>query len=306
MTLFKKAIDGSSLRRSSSVVPVAGRSPNQALPCPARDLEAMERSQKLPGKRRRRISNHGHALQVVGSPFRYSPPRPSALDPNQFTDFEGRPRYGAIIWDAPDPISSSDEELLAEAVEKLHTSLIVLGDRLQPPVIQRLLGIHYKGSWMHSAHPMVTGQSFLLRGLPDDLRTDGPRVVAMQRQQVDLLGAQALAAAGGLPQITERDLGNDTRAIWIGGDLDYMLLYQPMRTVLRRSITEAIGYALEKTWTNDIVLTMDDLGNAQNSWLEHWHYPALTEEQIRRYLIEPLKAHHAVLSINTVPGLCRR
>ena len=224
------------------------------------------------------------------------------LDPNQFTDFEGRPRYGAIIWDAPDPISSSDEALLAEAVEKLHTSLIVLGDRVQPPVIQRLLGIHYKGSWMHSTHPMVTGQSFLVRGLPNDLRTDGPRVVAMQRQQVDLVEAQALAAAGGLPQITERDLGNDTRAIWIGGDLDYMLLYQPMRTVLRRSITEAIGYALEKTWTNDIVLTMDDLGNAQNSWLEHWHYPALTEEQIRRYLIEPLKAHHAVLSINTVPG----
>src|ERR1700733_5377769 len=43
------------------------------------------------------------------------------LDPNQFTDFEGRPRYGAIIWDAPDPISSSDEALLADAVEKLHT-----------------------------------------------------------------------------------------------------------------------------------------------------------------------------------------
>jgi hypothetical protein len=224
------------------------------------------------------------------------------LDPNQFTDFEGRPRYGAIIWDAPDPISSSDEDLLANAVEKQHISLIVLGDRLQPPVIQRLLGIRYKGSWMNSAHPMVTSRSFLLRGLPDDLRTDGLRVVAMQRPQVNLLQAQPLATAGGIPQITERDLGSDTRAIWIGGDLEYMLLYQPMRTVLRRSITEAIGYALEKTWTNDIVLTMDDLGNAQNSWLEHWHYPALTEEQIRRYLIEPLKAHHAILSINTVPG----
>src|ERR1700722_2597664 len=224
------------------------------------------------------------------------------MDPNQFTDFQGRPRYGAIIWDAPDSISSDDEEMLAAAVEKLHISLIALGDRVQQPVIQRLLGFHYKGAWMHSSHPMVVGQSFLLRGLPADLRTQGPNVVAMQRVQVDLVEAHALASAGGMPQITERDLGNDTRAIWIGGDLDYMLLYQPMRTVLRRSITEAIGYALVKTWTNDIVLTMDDLGNAQNSWLEHWHYPALTEEQIRRYLIEPLKAHHAVLSINTIPG----
>jgi hypothetical protein len=224
------------------------------------------------------------------------------MDPNQFTDFQGRPRYGAIIWDAPDPISSDDEEILATAVEKLHISLIALGDRVQQPVIQRLLGIHYKGAWMHSSHPLVVGQSFLLRGLPADLRSQGPIVVAMQRVQVDLVEAHALASAGGMPQITERDLGNDTRAIWIGGDLNYMLLYQPMRTILRRSVTEAIGYTLVKTWTNDIVLTMDDLGNAQNSWLEHWHYPALSEEQIRRYMIEPLKAHHAILSINTVPG----
>jgi len=64
------------------------------------------------------------------------------MDPNEFTDFEGRPRYGAIIWDGPDPISSSEEEFLVDAVEKFRTSLIVVGDRLQPPVIQRLLGIH--------------------------------------------------------------------------------------------------------------------------------------------------------------------
>jgi hypothetical protein len=117
-------------------------------------------------------------LSISGIPFDILRLDQVLMDPNQFTDFDGRPRYGAIIWDAPDPISSSDEELLAAAVEKLHTSLIVVGDCLQPPVIQRLLGIRYKGSWMHSAHPMVTGQSFIVRGLPDDLRTDGPRVVA--------------------------------------------------------------------------------------------------------------------------------
>ena len=197
-------------------------------------------------------------------------------------------------------------QLLASAVEKQHMSLIALGDRLQPPVIQRLLG--------HSLQGLMDAQR-----APDGTRAIvssawTPRRSAHGRSprsrdaaaQVDLLGAQALATAGGFPQITERDLGNDTRAIWIGGDLDYMLLYQPMRTILRRSITEAVGYSLEKTWTNDIVLTMDDLGNAQNSWLEHWHYPALTEEQIRRYMIEPLKAHHAILSHQHRPGLCRR
>ena len=224
------------------------------------------------------------------------------MDPNQFTDFQGHPRYGAILWDAPDDISSSDEDLVRDAVEKLHISLVAIGDRIRQPGIQRLLGIHYKGEWMHSSHPMVEGQSFLLRGLGPDLYTQGPDARAMKRVQVDLINAHALAFAGGVPQITEREVADDTRAIWIGGDIDQMLLYQPMRTALRRSITEAIGYALIKTWTGDIVLTMDDFGNAQNSWLEHWHYPALREEEIRRYLIEPLKAHHAILSINAVPG----
>ena len=38
------------------------------------------------------------------------------------------------------------------------------------------------------------------------------------------------------------------------------------------------------------------------SWLEHWHYPELSAEQIRHSIIEPLQAHHAILSLNIVPG----
>src|SRR5580704_2223909 len=45
------------------------------------------------------------------------------MDPNQFTDFLGHARYGAIIWDAPDEISTSDGALITDAVEKLHISL---------------------------------------------------------------------------------------------------------------------------------------------------------------------------------------
>ena len=195
----------------------------------------------------------------------------------------------------------SDGTLIRDAVERLHISLVAVGNRVQQPEIQRLLGIRYKAEHMHSSHPTADGPSFILRGLPADLHEQGPAAVAMRRVQVDLAEAHALATAAGMPQITTRELADDTRAIWIGGDVDQMLLYQPIRTALRRAITEAIGYSLVKTWTHDIVLTMDDLGNAQNSWLEHWHYPALSQDQIRRYLIEPLKAHHAVLSINTVP-----
>ena len=223
------------------------------------------------------------------------------MDPNHFTDFSGRARYGAILWDVQDEnVSGTDQALLSDAVQKLHISLIAIGDRIRQPVIQQLLGIRYKNEHMNSAHPMVTAPSFVLRGLPADLHQQGPDVISTRRVQVDVIGAKILADAGGVPQVTEKEIAND--AIWIGGDIDQMLLYQPVRTALRRAITEAIGYALTKSWTKTIALTMDDMGNAQNAWLEHWHYPALTDEQIRHSLIEPLQAHHAVLSLNIVPG----
>jgi len=49
-------------------------------------------------------------------------------------------------------------------------------------------------------------------------------------------------------------------------------------------------------------MIMDDPGTAQNAWLEHWHYPALSEEIIEEYLIKPLKEHNAILNINFVAG----
>jgi hypothetical protein len=224
------------------------------------------------------------------------------MDPNQFTDFAGRARYGAILWDVPGEASQADQALVTDAVEKLHISLIAIGDRVRQPAIQRLLGIRYKSEHMNSAHPLVKGDSFVLRGLGPDLRQPGPDVIAMGRVQVDVTDAKLLADASGSAQITERDVDNETHAIWIGGDSDQMLLYQPIRTALRRAVTEAIGYALTKSWTKTIILTMDDMGNAQNVWLEHWHYPALSAEQIRHSMLEPLQAHHAILSLNIVPG----
>jgi hypothetical protein len=255
------------------------------------------------------VSGGGEFQTVVtmfkswGIPFDILRLDQTLVDPNQFTDFSGRARYGAILWDVPDEdLSETDQEIVADAVQKLHISLIAIGDRIRQPVIQQLLGVRYRNEHMNSAHPMVTAPLFVLRGLPADLHQQGPDVISMRRVQVDVTGAKILAEAGGVPQVTEKEITDDTRAIWIGGDIDQMLLYQPLRTALRRAVTEAIGYALTKSWTKTIVLTMDDMGNAQNAWLEHWHYPALTQEQIRHSLIEPLQAHHAVLSLNIVPG----
>ncbi len=224
------------------------------------------------------------------------------MDPSHFADYAGKARYGAILWDVPGEVSQADQTLVVDAVQKLHISLIAIGDRIRQPGIQNLLGIHFKSEHMNSAHQTVKSDSFLLRGLGSDLRLQGPDVISMQRPQVDVTDAKILADAAGAAEITEREIGPDTRAIWIGGDSDQMLLYQPIRTALRRAVTEAIGYSLTKSWTKTIILTMDDMGNAQNVWLEHWHYPALSAEQIRHSMIEPLKAHHAILSLNIVPG----
>ena len=69
------------------------------------------------------------------------------MDPNQFTDFDGHARYGAILWDVPgNSLSSSDQALVTDAVEKLHISLIAFGDRVQQPEIQRLLGSAIRAS----------------------------------------------------------------------------------------------------------------------------------------------------------------
>ena len=254
------------------------------------------------------VSGNGEFRTLVtmfkswGIPFDILRLDQTLMDPSHFADYAGHARYGAILWDVPGEVSAADQALVTDAVEKLHISLIAFGDRVRQPAIQSLLGIKLKGAYMNSAHQMAKGDSFVLRGLAPDLRLQGPDVIAMKRVQVDVAGAKVLADAGGMAEITEREVDPSTRAIWIGGDPDQMLMYQPLRTALRRAVTEAIGYSLTKSWTKTIVLTMDDMGNAQNSWLEHWHYPELSAEQIRHSIIEPLKAHHAILSLNIVPG----
>ena len=127
------------------------------------------------------------------------------MDPSHFADFAGKARYGAILWDVPGDVSVADQALVTDAVEKLHISLIAIGDRVKQPAIQRLLGIAYKGDFMNSAHQIAKGDSFVLRGLGPDLRQQGPDIIAMKRVQADATGAKVLAEAGGMAEITERE-----------------------------------------------------------------------------------------------------
>jgi hypothetical protein len=228
-----------------------------------------------------------------------------AMDPNHFTDMRGRPRFGAILWDADTAgrILPQDFGPLADAVEKKGISFIAIGNRIKEKPVQDILGIRYQGELPNASHVSASAEnSFLLRGLDPDLEMGGPNLPSLECVQVVPERARVLARQGDMAAITERELGQETRAIWIGGDVEKMFLLPAIRTVLRRAVTEAIGYALVKTWADHVILTMDDMGNAQNSWLASWHYPELTQEQIRKNLIEPLRLHHAILSLNLLPG----
>ncbi len=243
-------------------------------------------------------------LKSWGVPFDIARLDRERLSLGLFLDAAGGPRYGAVLWDADQtgPILPQDYKVLDQAVRRHRISLIALADRIKEPVIQGLLGVRYRAFHPHSSDLKIEGAHFLTRGLPDPLDAGDLPAAFKGRVQADVLDAEVLVRQGNWPQVTIKAVDPETRAIWIGGDPARMLSYQPVRTLLKRALTEAIGYALVKSWRDRIILVMDDLGSAQNAWLEHWHYPALTADQVRRYILDPLKAHEAVLVVNAVPG----
>ena len=244
------------------------------------------------------------------------------LDRNDFLGFDGKPSYGAILWDA-DPAALHDQNiaLLTDVVEKWNIGLVALSNRIHNPTLEGLVGVRYRGYYDSSAPiAAVKPDAYLLRGLPDPLETnDDPRLQLTakdvlgvkipwgfgpfrKRVLADNLNASVLASQGGTPQITDRVTASGAHVIWVGGDYLQFLHYQALRTVLRRALALAVGYQLRQDWSESAILEMDDQGSAQNSWLEHWHYPTLTQEQIEDRLIKPLEAHHALLAINACPG----
>ncbi len=194
-------------------------------------------------------------------------------------------------------------------VRELGIGIIALSDRIVQPEIQELMGLKYLGAWESNKEMKPAGSHFLTEGLSSSFQADVVDDadefygVHMKRQQVEVQdGVEILVRQGEWPQVTAKTYQSGGRAVWIGNDYNSMFDYQDIRTLLRRSITWTIGYNLYKTWENDIIMIMDDPGGAQNTYLEHWQYPTLTEDQITKHLIGPLQEHKAVLNINFVPG----
>jgi len=227
------------------------------------------------------------------------------LDRNMFLGPDSKPMYGTIIWDVnrSEKLLHPDYGIITDMVINYGIGFIALSDRIQPPEIQSIIGLEYIGSWRTSADLEIQQQHFLTKNLANPLDHIDSPTQHKQRVQVNpLKGTEILVKQGVYPQVTVKTYPSGAHCVWIGSDFSRMFTYQPMRTLLRRAITLTIGYNLYKTWENQIIMIMDDPGTAQCAWLEHWHYPTLSEEMIEKYLIKPLQEHEAILNINVVPG----
>lgn len=265
--------------------------------------------------------NDFHQLMVLlkswGIPYDVIRLDQQFLDPNMFLGMDGDPLYGTIIWDVnqSELLLRPDYSIVQRMVEEEGIGLIALSDRISQPEIQEVLGLKYIGAWESSKKMKPAADHFLTEGLSSpflvDVAEDSDQLYGthMKRQKVEVLagtdvlpGAEVLVNQGEWPQVTAKTYASGGRAVWIGNDYNRLFDYQDIRTLLRRSITWTIGYSLQKTWENELIMIMDDPGGAQNTYLEHWQYPTLTEDQIVKHLIKPLKKNDAVLNVNFVPA----
>lgn len=248
-------------------------------------------------------------LEMWGVPFDLLRLEAGALTRDRISDDRCRPRYGAIIWTARQGRQAGrleQDSVLRLAVDSLGISLIAIGDKIREPVVESLLGIRFRGMGPVSGDVVFSeDRHFLTRELagerashdrvfPRDL---GPHVLTVS-PDVDVL-----AQAGRWPQLVVRTVRPGVRTIWIGGDSDSVFRKSPtFLETLRRAIVWSIGYAVYKDYGRSLILRVDDMGNAQNSYLDYWSSVTLDEEDIDREIIQPLIEHDARLSVMFVPG----
>lgn len=243
-------------------------------------------------------------LKSWGIPFDILQLDRERLTASRYLGSDGKPQYGCILFDSDlSWIDQADLESLESAVHDHGISLVLLTNSIRFDEDGECFGLAYRGYNMTAEQIEVSdGSHYLTRGLGHALV---PVAVSgyVHRVLVEAgPGLRVLARHGRYPALTLQQVDERTSIVWIGGDRLLNFEHQPMRTLLRRAIINATGYGVYKTWENRHIIVMDDPGGAQCAWLDSWHYPTLTREQIRERLIKPLKQHNAMMVINVVPG----
>jgi hypothetical protein len=108
---------------------------------------------------------------------------------------------------------------------------------------------------------------------------------------------------GEFPQLTVRDIDEDTKTIWIGGGRDWFRKYPDMRKIFRKALVYSIGYGVfNDNFENGFICIMDDVGCAEHSYSLTWHYPTPAKDTLIKYLIEPLEKYGFMMVQNITPG----
>lgn len=273
-------------------------------------------------------------LKIWGIPFDILRLDEQRLQINRFLDYEARPAYGCVIWMAdPDKLTgmSANYETLKRVVNEYGISLIILSDYIKTPGVAELAGIDFKKmvktSLDHNGNSFsISGPHFITREaagvhLPDkDLlaassipEANGitPENSGMTGEVIDFdlvdcsirPSVTLLGTAGEVPQLSVRDIDEDTKVVWIGGNKDWYRKYPVMRRIFRRALVYSIGYGLfNDNFQNGYIFIMDDVGCSEHAWSLTWHYPTPAKDTLIRYLIEPLEKYGFMMVMNLTPG----
>ncbi|MFB3826278.1 MAG: hypothetical protein ACE15B_05890 [Bryobacteraceae bacterium] len=243
-------------------------------------------------------------LKSWGLPFDILRLDQQRFDGYYLLDREGRPRYGAIIWDADaEAAKGKDLRLLTSLVRDQGAGLVALGDTVAVPEVAALAGLQYRSQYRLPDGLAFSGSHFITRGM-EGRGKEFPSLEGGYRPgaNVEAQSATVLARRGRLPFLTVRG-----RSVWLDADRQSVQMGQQIvRDLFKRALVHAQGYALYAEYPKSVLLFMDDFGTSDRTYLPYWHYKTLDEKMIREGLIEPLKRHRAVLMQDVVTGYVDR
>ena len=250
-------------------------------------------------------------LKIWGIPFDILRLDQQRLQINRFLNGVAQPNYSCLIWMA-DPTRlnklSANYQTLRRAVLEYEMSLIALFDHVAAPELCELVGVDYQGvsdrpSKSDNAELTISGKHFITTGLI------GKAVIAKTQKQMRVVRCEArpgtvvLGTMGEYPQAAVRDVGDQTKVVWIGGGRDWFGRSDAMRQLFRRALVHSIGYGLfNDNFENALMFVMDDMGASEHAYSLRWHYPTPSREDIIKYLVEPLAEHGFVMVQNVTPG----
>ncbi len=243
-------------------------------------------------------------LKTWGVPFDILRLDQERFDRYYLLDRDGRPRYGAIIWNADSgAVNRQDAALLSSLVNDHGLGLVVLGDTVAAPEIGLIAGLEYVSEYRLPDGLTFVADHFITRGLQGrDKEFLGAGGSHPPGSKVKVKDATVIARRGHLPFLTARE-----RVVWLGVDrATVQMRLQIIRDIFKRALVYAQGYMLYAEYPKSMLLFMDDIGTSDRTYLPYWRYRTLDEDAIRKGLIEPLKRHHAVVMPDIITGYVDR